>query len=83
MNAINLIVPYRYEGMWVFDDPRVGLDKEPFVSGADTMIDRLVADIANGQKGFSAALLRHAISLLYSKVGVASRGVWRQLVLLA
>ena len=27
MNAINLIIPYRYEGMWVFDDPRVGLDK--------------------------------------------------------
>jgi len=33
MNAINLIVPYRYEGMWVFDDARVGLDKGPFVSG--------------------------------------------------
>jgi len=42
MNAINLIFPYRYEGMWVFDDARVGLDKEPFVSGADTMIDVLV-----------------------------------------
>ena len=28
MNAINLIVPYRYEGMWVFDDARVGLNKE-------------------------------------------------------
>ena len=52
MNAINLIVPYRYEGMWVFDDPRVGLDKEPFVSGADTMIDVLVADIPNSQQGF-------------------------------
>jgi len=52
MNAINLIVPYRYEGMWVFDDARVGLDKEPFVSGADTMIDVLVNDIPNAQKGF-------------------------------
>lgn len=52
MNAINLIVPYRYEGMWVFDDPRVGLDKEPFVSGADTMIDVLVNDIPNAQTGF-------------------------------
>jgi len=52
MNAINLIVPYRYEGMWVFDDPRVGLDKEPFVSGADSMIDVLVADIPNSQQGF-------------------------------
>ncbi len=52
MNAINLIVPYRYEGMWVFDDARVGLDKEPFVSGADTMIDVLVSEIPNAQKGF-------------------------------
>ena len=52
MNTINLIVPYRYEGMWVFDDPRVALDKEPFVCGADSMIDVLVADIPNAQKGF-------------------------------
>jgi hypothetical protein len=49
MNAINLIVPYRYEGMWVFHDARVGLEKEPFVSGADTMIDALVAEIPNAQ----------------------------------
>jgi hypothetical protein len=52
VNAINFIVPYRYEGMWVFDDARVGLDKEPFVSGADDMIDLLVADIPNADKGF-------------------------------
>jgi hypothetical protein len=52
VNTINLIVPYRYEGMWVFDDPRVGLDKEPFVSGADKVIDALVAEIPNAQKGF-------------------------------
>jgi hypothetical protein len=25
MNAINLIVPYRYEGMWVFDDAMVSI----------------------------------------------------------
>jgi len=52
MNAINLIIPYRYEGMWVFDDPRVGLDKEPFVSGTDTMIDVLVQNIPDAQTGF-------------------------------
>ena len=52
MNSINLIIPYRYETMWVFDDPRVGLSKEPFVSGADTMIDKLVADVPNAEKGF-------------------------------
>ena len=52
MNSISLIVPYLYEGIWVFDDPRVGLNKEPFVSGADTMIELLVAEIPNADKGF-------------------------------
>jgi hypothetical protein len=52
MNSIDLIFPYRYEGMWVFDDPTVGLDKEPFVSGADLMMDQLVAGIANAHQGF-------------------------------
>lgn len=52
MNAIKVIVPYRWEGMWVFDDASVGLDKEPFVSGADEIIDRLVADIPDASSGF-------------------------------
>jgi hypothetical protein len=52
MNSINLIAPYRYKGRWVFDDARLGLDKEPFVSGADTMIDILLADIPNADEGF-------------------------------
>ena len=39
MNSIFVIKPYRWEGMWVFDDPYVGLVKESFVSGAVTMID--------------------------------------------
>jgi hypothetical protein len=39
MNAINVIAPYKYNGSWVFDDPGVGLRREPFVSGADTMIE--------------------------------------------
>jgi hypothetical protein len=49
-----VIAPYKYEGMWVFDDPAVGLTREPFVAGIDTMIDRLVADIPNAQQGFRA-----------------------------
>ena len=52
MNAINVIIPYRWEGMWVFDDPKVGLDKEPFVSGADDIIDLMVADIPDAAEGF-------------------------------
>jgi hypothetical protein len=53
MNAISVISPYRYLGMWVFDDPSVGLSQEPFVAGADTMIDRVVAAIPDAEKGFT------------------------------
>jgi hypothetical protein len=53
MNVINVIQPYRHLGMWVFDDPRVGLAAEPFVGGADTMIDRATSDIPDAQHGFN------------------------------
>ncbi len=53
MNVINVIAPYKLHGMWVFDDPRVGLAQEPFVSGADTMIDRVVAGIPDAERGFT------------------------------
>jgi len=53
MNAIHVIAPYKHLGMWVFDDPRVGLVQEPFVAGADTMIDRVVADIPDAAHGFT------------------------------
>jgi hypothetical protein len=52
MNAISVLFPYKHEGMWVFDDPDVGLRKEPFVLGIDEMITRLVAGIPNAEKGF-------------------------------
>jgi hypothetical protein len=52
VNSLFVISPYRYNGMWVFDDPAVGLVREPFVSGIDLMIDRLVADIPNAADGF-------------------------------
>ena len=53
MNELTVIHPYKYEGFWVFDDDRVGLAKEPFVSGADTIIDRMVEQIPNAENGFS------------------------------
>ncbi len=53
-NALNVIYPYKYEGMWVFDDKSTGLDKEPFVEGADTIIDNalVMKGIVNGDRGF-------------------------------
>lgn len=52
MNCINIIRPYKYLNMWVFDDEKVGLIQEPFVSGADTLIDLITANIANAEEGF-------------------------------
>lgn len=51
-NSIMVIFPYRYEGTWVFDDDRVGLVKEPFVSGMPEMIDVFVQDIPVSDRGF-------------------------------
>lgn len=53
-NSIFIIKPYRWEGMWVFDDPAVGLVREPFVGGADTMIDVATSHIPNAVQGFIA-----------------------------
>ena len=45
--------PYKTEGIWVFDDPKVGLVQEPFVSGADEIIERLAATLDNADAGFT------------------------------
>ena len=50
-NAITVIAPYWWEGTWVFDDPEVGLVREPFVSGVPEIIDHLVAEISNARSG--------------------------------
>jgi len=53
-NALNVIYPYYEEGIWVFDDERVGLDKEPFVEGVDTIIEKILENkgIVDGKNGF-------------------------------
>jgi hypothetical protein len=53
MNSIIAIHPYMIEGVWVFDDAAVGLRQEPFVSGADAIIDCMVAEIPNARNGFT------------------------------
>ena len=52
MNAINVIQPYKYLTMWVFDDEKVGLVQEPFVSGADEIIEKMVENIPDAENGF-------------------------------
>ena len=50
-NSIFVIKPYKWEGFWVFDDPSVGLVKEPFVGGADSIIDEAVRHIPRRSPG--------------------------------
>jgi hypothetical protein len=52
MNSLFTIAPYRFQGTWVFDDERVGLIREPFVAGADIILDLLTAEIPDAAKGF-------------------------------
>lgn len=51
-NAIMVIHPYRHEDMWVFDDPDTELVKEPFIAGADAIIDKMVEDLPGAEGGF-------------------------------
>ena len=51
-NTILIIEPYRSGGTWAFDDPGRGLTREPFVSGVPEMIDALVADVPDAERGF-------------------------------
>jgi hypothetical protein len=53
-NSLMVIAPYKHHGMWVFDDPAVGLEKEPFIAGIDTMIDKMTANIPHAEQGFRA-----------------------------
>jgi hypothetical protein len=47
-----IICPYKYKGIWVFDDEATGLIREAFVSGVDEMIDRIVSEIPDAKNGF-------------------------------
>ncbi len=51
-NSILVIQPYWSSGTWVFDDPAVGLTREPFVSGIPEMINQLVTNIPDARQGF-------------------------------
>jgi hypothetical protein len=51
-NSLMVIAPYRHAGTWVFDDAAAGLRQEPFVAGIPELIDEMVKDIPNADKGF-------------------------------
>ena len=51
-NSIMVLMPYRHAGTWVFDDAAAGLRQEPFVAGIPEMMDAMVRDIPDADKGF-------------------------------
>ncbi len=53
MNSIFAIRPYKTLGFWVFDDEARGLKEEPFVGGADTLIDLVTSEIPDAREGFA------------------------------
>jgi hypothetical protein len=40
-NSIYTIFPYKKGSVWMFDDERRGILQEPFVAGADTLLEKL------------------------------------------
>ena len=51
-NFLRVIFPYKFEGVWVFDDAEKDLVQEPFVFGADDILDWMVTDISGAENGF-------------------------------
>ena len=49
-NDVSAISAYRDNGFWVFDDESRGLDKEPFVAGADILMDYMSGRILDESK---------------------------------
>lgn len=53
MNSIRIIHPYWDSGSLVFDDAAVGLQREPFVAGADTALMLLSKRVAGCEERFT------------------------------
>jgi hypothetical protein len=49
-NALFTIFPYKKNSTWMFDDETRGLVMEPFVAGADTLLDK----VCNGKSEITA-----------------------------
>ena len=52
-NSIRIIKPYKFAGTWVFDDENTNLVREPFVEGADDIIDVMTSPIEEAEEGFA------------------------------
>ena len=74
MNAINVIHPYKYRGMWVFTDRDAGLNREPFVSGADTVLDIATRNIPCAGRGFTLIFSSNPFPTAQIHLDIKERG---------
>ena len=78
-NAVYAIRPYQYQNMWVFDDARVDLVKEPFVMGIPEIIDRAVQHLPDAERGFTVLFNDSGLpqpDLLLTKLYEEAGGNW-------
>ena len=78
-NAVYSIRPYRYQSMWVFDDARVGLVKEPFVMGIPEIIDRAVQHLNQPETGFTVLFNNTGLpqaDIILNKLNEEAGGNW-------
>jgi hypothetical protein len=77
-NSILVIQPYWHSGTWVFDDPAVGLTREPFVSGVPEMINRLVKHIPSARSGFRLLFSTSPFpgATRFNRIGGDLGGMW-------
>lgn len=61
MNAIQVIKPYKQNGIWMFDDAAKGLLGEAFVAGADNFIEQLADTVGRvkSRSGFNLVFSEH------------------------
>ncbi|MCW3112706.1 MAG: hypothetical protein JWR18_1102 [Segetibacter sp.] len=78
-NGVFGIRPYRWQNMWVFDDERVGLVKEPFVMRIPEIINKAVAHLPNPAAGFTVLFNNTGLpsaDVVLRKLDIDSGGSW-------
>lgn len=50
-NVLHVIMPYKWNGIWVFDDKERGLVREALISGADALLEAATEHIADRDQG--------------------------------
>ena len=82
-NSIMVVKPYKWEGMWVFDDEKTGLVREPFVAGVPEILEALLEQqgipVEEAEKGFRlifSAIPFPGHQLSARRVGEEGGGNW-------